>query len=769
LDRVLAAAEADIQAGRRDEAIAKLKSLTVNDARAPLDAHVTLLRQLTLAGRTDEGLALVGAALAAYPDSPALWNLNGALLRQARRLPQALASFERALALDADAQPPAINRGSTLLDLGDFGHAAEVFESLVATGPNDAGLRLQYGRSLAGLGRASEAEVQVRAAVGLRPDYADAWRLLASFAADTGDHLGAEAVLNEGLRHLPDNSELLAAKVALIRDAEDLGRAEATLRELLPRLHGLAWIHAELGDLVSTRDRPSGTAMLRHAVDLDPSVNHVALLIQCLVRSIGPDEGANLDEAYALSQRVLTAGELGPGHTSILFDLFQKVVALDDLARLGDLVTLGRSWAESGRHGALFRLIGCVRTPEDRRALVELHRSWRVGMQAKAERSPIRRPPSARTPRSPIRVGFMSSDLRRHAVGYFALPLFDHFDRSRFEVYGYSYYQGAEDDVQAHFARQATHYRWIPHTTAREAAQIIADDQLDVLIELGGSTQMNRLGVMAWRPAPLQASWLGYPHSSGLETIDGFICDRFNLPSEAGLLLERPIVLPRSWIALGELAFTDDPPVSTNLPEDSAGFLTYGTANSPHKYTRDTLRLWARVTAATPGSRFAFLRPEAGSAVFRRHVLREFAEEGVAEERVLFWPVRWTHLEHYGRIDITLDSFPLTGGTTTVESLWMGVPVVSLKGPAFYERLSHSILSNVGLPDLVADDEASFLRVALSLAADHGRRTELRRSLRDRVKASPLGQPEAFTREFFQAIEDELGRTRRNPDVRSDG
>jgi predicted O-linked N-acetylglucosamine transferase (SPINDLY family) len=264
---------------------------------------------------------------------------------------------------------------------------------------------------------------------------------------------------------------------------------------------------------------------------------------------------------------------------------------------------------------------------------------------------------------------------------------------------------------------------------------------------------MNRLEVMAWRPAPRAASWLGYPHSSGLPSIDGLICDARNAPARPELLDERPWLMPRSWIALGPTVFSEEPPVDPVVPEARHGALTFGTANNPYKYTPEALAAWASIVAAVPGARFAFVRPEAGSRVFRERVAAEFAKAGVGPERLDFHPVRGAHLPFYNVIDITLDTFPLTGGTTTVEALWMGAPVVSLRGPAFYERLSASILGAVGLDDLVADDLEAYRGAALALAADASRRTELRRTLRERMRASPLGDTAGFARDFYDLVE----------------
>jgi predicted O-linked N-acetylglucosamine transferase (SPINDLY family) len=263
---------------------------------------------------------------------------------------------------------------------------------------------------------------------------------------------------------------------------------------------------------------------------------------------------------------------------------------------------------------------------------------------------------------------------------------------------------------------------------------------------------MNKLEVMAFRSASIQASWLGYPHSAGLEAIDYLICDPHNVPPRPELLVEKPMLMPKSWIALGQRFFTDAVPIEDGLPEDRHGGLTYGTANNPHKYTREVLRTWARVVKATPGSRFAFIRPEGGSPSFRANIERQFAHEGVGAERIFWYVVRGAHLPYYNQVDITLDTFPLTGGTTTTEALWMGVPVVSLQGEAFYERLSASILTNSGVADHVATDLDGYVAIALDLAADRARRLDLRRTLRERMRQGPLGQTEQFARDFYDMI-----------------
>jgi predicted O-linked N-acetylglucosamine transferase (SPINDLY family) len=345
----------------------------------------------------------------------------------------------------------------------------------------------------------------------------------------------------------------------------------------------------------------------------------------------------------------------------------------------------------------------------------------------------------------------MSSDLRRHPVGYFAMPLFETVDE-RFDLYCYSYYQGAEDEVQKAMAARSKAFRWNPDINARDAAQLIADDQLDILIELGGSTHMNRLEVMAYRPAPRQASWLGYPHSAGLSTIDYLVVDPYVMPERPGLMLEKPLMLPHAWYPLGAFHFRPEPAAALEPPVARNGFVTFGTANNPQKYNAAVVAAWARAMRATPNSRFLFIRPEGSAASFRANLRALFEAGGVAGERILFEPVRGAHLPHYNRLDISLDCFPQTGGTTTCESLWMGAPCVTLVGESVFERLSYSTLMNLGLGELCARTVDEYVDIAARLAADPAKIAELRAGLRARMQASPLGQTQAWARDFYAAV-----------------
>jgi protein O-GlcNAc transferase len=752
MDERLAAAQAALKEGRGADAIAPLIELLEADPSQSAPVYRTLLLQLYRANRLEDGVVWGQAATQRYPREIDLQNLLGVIYRRLARYPEALAALDRAAKLNPKNTAVQSNRGNVLLDMDDAVRGEAVFSKLVRAEPRNADYVRQLGRALLKQGRTDAAMTRFRAAVALDKTLVDAWMDMIGVENQAHRPAEADALIDRALAANPDNAMLLEARAVILRRAQQLRAAEAYLAGLLPRFPNAAWLHFQLGATVADYDRDRANVHFRRAVELDPAnLDYLMPLIESLERTRSGDEGAHIEEAYQLTLKALTFRITNPGHLKVLNEVLIRVCAFDRMPELGSFSSLGRGWAKTNRHTALLKQLAQVRTLEDRYELVEQHRIWGRAVEAEAARRPIQRPPP-RANDGKIRLGFMSSDLRAHPVGYFALPLFEHVD-PRFEIYCYSFYQGeSADKMQEFFASKSKAYRWAPDTSSRDAAQQIADDQLDMLIELGGSTHMNRLDVMAYRAAPKQASWLGYPHSAGLSTIDYLITDPYNTPPRRDLLVEAPLMMPHSWIALGRMVFSDAHVITPGLPEDRNGFITYGTANNPHKYTREMLEVWAQVVRETPNSRFMFVRPEGGTPSFRKNILAEFKRGGVGAERIVFSTIRGAHMPFYNEIDITLDTFPLTGGTTTTEALWMGVPVVSLIGEAFFERLSSSILANCGLPDLATEDKAEYVRLATGLAGDRARRQSLRETLRDRMKSGPLGQTEQFAKDFYDLI-----------------
>ena len=701
--------------------------------------------------------AFARRGLARMADSDHLLMVLGVALRRQRRLDAAAEALEAARRIAPDNAAVLFNLANVHCDRGDGAAAEATVRSLIPLEPVNPELRHLLARARRAQGDYDGADAALGEALDLDPTYLDAWRDRAVLASERQHHDKALAIIEEAIVRIPGEPRLIERQAELLLRAGRRDDARLCLEAVLAKQPDAAWACNKLAQILSDSDVFAALGFAERAMALAPNDAAYAFnRADICFRASGSGRPDLLQTAAEIVEAI-TAGRPPPAeHAFVTRVVLAQVGAVDRLEGVGDFEGLGRYWVMNGQHAGLFGQLPLADTPERRRELLQQHRLWGRVVERRAGQNPVGRPPR-RGKRTPLRVGFLSSDLRRHPVGYFAQDLFDHYDRDRFELYAYSFYPGPADDVQARIAGQIAGFRSWSGMAEREAASRIAADDLDILIDLGGATRWNYAQILAYQPAPVQASWLGSPHSVGLEAIDHLILDPHLAPTAPDLLLEHPLLMPHSWIAMGRRAFGDQPPVAPAPPSLRADAIMFGTASNPAKYNRATLAAWARVVAQTPGSRFLFVRAEADVPAFRANVTRQFAEAGVAAERIGFQSIAGGHLVHYGLMDISLDTFPFTGGTTTCESLWMGVPVVSLRGEAIYQRQSHSILTNAGLADLSVETVDDYVETAVRLAQDGPRLADLRRTLRARLRASPLGDSEAFTRDFFDLIARTLG------------
>lgn len=717
---------------------------------APLAAPQALA--LSAAGRHEEAAGIIAAARARRPKDFALANLHGVLLKRAGRLAEALAALQLARRLDPRNASACQNLGNVLELLGRDRDAAAAFQAGVANEPRNAELLRLHGRALRRCGEAEAALLSLERGFALDPRAPELLADLLGSLLDLGRAERMAQVIDRVRKLRPDDPILDVAEARLHLRLGRTAAAREVLERLLLARPGLPEACVLLARVHGDGDRRAANAALRQGLSHHPGNALLAgELVDSLIRSRYDDEAALIEEAYQLACDLLARDPVGArGHAKALRTAFQRCLDNDRLEATGTLAELAPGWVARGQLSALHYELGRVETLEDRIRIVEWHRDWGRREQRRVTPLPPPALPALATGRK-IRVGFMSSDLRHHPVSYFAKPLFDLYDRDRFEVFCYSFFERAADAVQQDIAAKVDGFRLWPRRPDAEVAAGIAEDRLDILFELGGSTAMNKLEVMAYRPARIGASWLGYPHSAGLESIDLILTDPYLRPADPRLLIERPFELPETWVALDRLGFYDEP-ILEGLPEERAGRLTFGTMNNPYKFTPACLDAWGAVLRAVPGARFLFVRPEGRTPAFIANARTAFAARGVDPDRLAFIAVRGQHLKHYNAIDIALDSLPHVGGTTTCETLWMGVPTISLVGPGFPERLSYSNLSNAGLGDLAVASVEAYVAAAVAMAEDRARRRLLRHGLRQMIRARPLGQVDRFARHFYAKV-----------------
>lgn len=379
-----------------------------------------------------------------------------------------------------------------------------------------------------------------------------------------------------------------------------------------------------------------------------------------------------------------------------------------------------------------------------------------------------------------LRIGYISPDLRRHAVAFFLLPLLRAFDRKRFEVFCYA--NNSEDAVSRTMAQQpGVHWRSILGLLPEEAARLVAADEIDILCDLSGHTKDNCLAVLARKPAPVQITGLGYMGSTGLSAIDYVLGDRvLDMAAEAAEEAEmaaertaggncrgaaedgasqgarkerseRPLSLPHSHFCY--LPFVAMPDVAPP-PCLSRGHITFGCFNNYSKVTDAMLLLWRKILADVPGARLLLKSRLFGSEEGRSLAVERFGRLGLDASRIELRGFSADYLAEYADMDIALDTAPYTGGLTTCEALYMGVPVVTLKGGTHGARFGASLLENAGLPELIAEDAAQYVEIAKLLAGSPETLQMLREKQRDMLLASPLMNFRQYVQEVEAAYEE---------------
>ena len=360
-------------------------------------------------------------------------------------------------------------------------------------------------------------------------------------------------------------------------------------------------------------------------------------------------------------------------------------------------------------------------------------------------------------PERKLRLGFISPDFREHSVTHFLLGLFENLDRSQFDIVCYAGV-ARPDEFTQRLSKCATLWRNTLGSQDEDLAKIIQNDGIDVFFDLSGHTSDHRLRVMAFKPAPVQVTYLGYPMTSGAprSIVDYHLSDPISDPpgKHDSHYSEKLFHLPHTTWCYRPPVLIPCQEVPPSVRTPSLPF-TFGSFNNCSKISDITFRIWAGVLKATPGSRMVVKASAMADARTRQRIMDGFAKEGIPAERISLIQQQLDlarHFEYYGNIDVALDTYTYNGTTTTCEAMWMGVPVVTLAGDMHISRVGACLLTNVGLEKLVAHSEEEFIQIAASYEKDREALTELRKGLRARFQSSPLMDAQQFSKDFGDAI-----------------
>lgn len=561
--------------------------------------------------------------------------------------------------------------------------------------------------------------------------------------ADANHHAEAEPHLAWVLKRLPGQPEawenLAKCQRALgkPRDAADSLRAMLAARPDDPRAHSL------LGELIATIDGfPAAEPHFRNALALDPSLvaAHSNLGLALIEQKGRIAEGMqSFEQALALDPFFTPANS---SRALGLLRLYKPSEALE--------IHQSTLWLEPSNariHSARNMTLQYLddQSPD---SVLEAHREF-AGLFPDAP-AVFFNPPD---PDRKLRLGLVSPDFRSHSVYSFIAPILRHLDPARFETILYHTHH-LEDDRSRELASLASRWQPIAALDDDAAADLIRSHSPDILVDLAGHSSFNRLPLFAKKPAPVQLTYLGYPHTTGLPAITRRLVDNITDPApDADLLATERL------IRFSPCAWAFEPPAEAPAPSmpPSDAPLTFGSFNNFLKATPTVLAAWARILQATPSSRLLVKTPFLDDPDVAANVRERLAAAGIPADRTEFLGFiddRATHLATWSRVDIALDTFPYNGTTTTCEALWMGVPTISLAGRTHASRVGLSLLTAVGHPDWAVENPDAYVDKATALAADHTLRTSLRTSLRQDMAASILCDHPGQTRRFEHALTD---------------
>lgn len=686
----------------------------------PARAHLNRGNVLLLQGDLDGALDAFRTALQHQPDyAGAYYNIGNALLGD-RQVDNAVTSYRSALQINPDYAEVHCSLGVALKEQGQLDAAVDCFRRALAIEPGLIEAQNNLGQIISAIytagvvdlnnGKPGKAMANFCRVLEIEPNLLEAHYNLGNALDQLGQFENAAASFQRALAIKPDFAEAHGSLGVALHKLGKIIAAAASYRRAVEIKPDYAEIHYNLGNALKDIGKLDlAVPSYRRAIEVNPSLfqahNNLGLALQ---------ELGQLDSATASYSQAL---EIKPDF----------IDAIDNL-----LLALNYSVSHSPAH-YLEQAI------QFGRIVTEMVSARFTNWQGLTQ-------PGC------LRVGLVSGDFRGHSVGHFLESLLAHINPSRIELIAYSA-QYQEDELTARIRPFFSAWHSLVGKNDEAAARMIHANGVHILIDVSGHTDHNRLPVFAWKPAPVQVSWLGLPATTGVREVDYVLGDPHATPPEFNPHFSETVWrMPDSYLCL---TVPNSSVEVTKLPARLSGQATFGSFNNLTKMTDAVVAVWARVLKSVPGSRLVLKSKQLNNPVSCEQTRQRFLACGIAPDRLILggtFASREDHLAAYNNVDIALDTFPYPGVTTSVEALWMGVPVLCMQGNRFLSCTAASIAHNAGLPDWIAADEDDYVAKAVAFASDLERLAALRSVLREQVLASPLFDAPRFARHFEDAL-----------------
>ena len=624
---------------------------------------------------------------------------------------------------------------------GELSEAESLYRQILKADPDNPVALHLLGVTAHQMGNADMAVELITKALALKPDFAEARSNLGNLLREAGQREDAVASFRKALALKPDFAD---AHNNLGLALQNLGRLEdavASFRKALALKPDYAYAHNNLGLALQDLGRPEDAlASYREALALKPDYAEAHNNLGNALK----DQGMLEDAVASFRKAISVKPDLAEAHNNLGNALKDQGTLEDAVASFRKALALKPDYPEA--HSNLLFTFKYMANPSSPEIKVEAEK---FGERASAKANPFCNWKVQRSAEKRLRVGLVSGDLRNHVVGRFLESLLGNIDKSRMEFIAYSN-SPLEDPMTArlkpHFAR------W--HRAAGlgddHLSGLIHEEAIDILIDLSNHSAHNRLPMFAFKPAPVQATWLGLFATTGVPGMDYIIADpHIAPPHEADHFTEEIWPLAETWLSVTPPEVSIEP---AGLPALDNGYVSFGCFNNLAKMNDTVVALWARILREVPDSRL-FLKAVNGDLA-RRNTLSRFSAHGIGPERLVM-EEKSPPLEYYAaynRVDISLDTFPYNGGMTSLDSLWMAVPVLTRRSERVGSHLGESIAVNAGLADWIAQDDEDYVAKAVALTSDFSQLAKLRNGLRKQVLASPLYDVARFARHFEDAL-----------------
>ncbi|MCP4394135.1 MAG: tetratricopeptide repeat protein [Alphaproteobacteria bacterium] len=723
------------------------------------EAWENLAFALKKTGQLNKALCAINKCIELIPEDASAQNSLGNILTDMECTNDAINAYEKSIELNKKYFPAYVNLSMLLHSIGEQEKALNYIKIPLQATPNDPEVLNSYAIMMKHMKDYDKAIKTFQTLIDIAPKYADAYNNLGLIYAITEDFHNAEDNFKIAISIEKNAPEYYNNYGTLLYNINKLAEAKPVLEkaiELRPNypdaLGNLGNVHLLKGDLEKAQK------FNLKALEIDEHNAHAYYNLGVIER-----DKKNFSKAAELTEKAIKLIEnKKPKANALAPDNFYNSLGIiyTDMGEIEKSINAYKKALTQTKNPEIFSNFLLTLHYNDNisnQDLFEWHRTWAKKFSLGIKTiHPIHGSKQANASNRPIRIGYVSGDFKAHSVSFFCRGLIAKHTRSDFKIYCYSFVR-KPDHITQETKNNADVWRNITPLTNDEIAQLIYKDEIDILVDLSGHTADNKLPALAFKPAPIQIEYLGYPNTSGLTTMDYRIVDEYTDPSSdpqadktASETLWR---MPNSFICYQPLEGAV--PDVAEAPCIKNGYVTFGSFNNVSKICDSVIATWSEILNKTPNSKLILKAKQTSDLQVKDRLLKGFLANGAKKEQIIFIshaPSLYEHLQLYSKVDVALDTFPYNGTTTTCEAMWMGVPTLCLNGDRHSARVGISIVKNVGIDDIFSSySKEEFIRKAIELSKNPNVIAETRKNLRPKMAKSHLCDQEKYIKELENA------------------